>query len=43
MPPLALLEPAKWSPGRKTAMLAMRTYLVIAVALLIVKATQLGH
>jgi NRAMP (natural resistance-associated macrophage protein)-like metal ion transporter len=43
MPPLALLEPAKWSAGRKVAMLAMRTYLVIAVALLIVKATQLGH
>jgi NRAMP (natural resistance-associated macrophage protein)-like metal ion transporter len=43
MPPLALLEPARWSPGRKAAMLAMRAYLVVAVALLIVKATQLGH
>jgi Mn2+/Fe2+ NRAMP family transporter len=43
MPPLTLLEPARWSAGRKAAMLAMRAYLVIAVALLIVKAVQLGH
>jgi Mn2+/Fe2+ NRAMP family transporter len=43
MPPLALLEPAQWSAGRKAAMLAMRGYLVVAVVLLIVKAIQLGH
>jgi NRAMP (natural resistance-associated macrophage protein)-like metal ion transporter len=43
MPPLALLEPAHWSAGRKTAMLAMRGYLLIAVALLVVKAVELGH
>jgi Mn2+/Fe2+ NRAMP family transporter len=43
MPPLALLEPAHWSAGRKVAMLAMRAYLLVAVVLLIVKAVQLGH
>ncbi len=43
MPPLALLEPARWSASRKAAMLAMRAYLVVAVALLIVKAAELGH
>jgi len=45
MPPIALLQPAVWSPGRRFAMLAMRGYLVVAVALLIVKAVEvaLGH
>jgi Mn2+/Fe2+ NRAMP family transporter len=42
MPPLALLKPVEWSTGRKTAMLVLRGYLVISVALLIVKAVQLG-
>ena len=42
MPPLALLEPADWSVGRKVALLALRGYLVISVLLLIVKAVQLG-
>jgi Mn2+/Fe2+ NRAMP family transporter len=42
MPPLALLDRPRWSTGRKVAMLAMRGYLVISVALLIVKAAQLG-
>jgi len=42
MPPLALLERPGWSTGRKVAMLTMRGYLVISVALLIVKAAQLG-
>jgi len=42
MPPLALLKPAQWSTGRKVAMLALRSYLVISVLLLIVKAVQLG-
>jgi hypothetical protein len=42
MPPLALLKPVQWSTGRKVAMLALRSYLVISVLLLIVKAVQLG-
>ena len=42
MPPLALLSRPRWSTGRKTAMLAMRGYLVVSVVLLIVKAVQLG-
>ncbi|HEX8977498.1 MAG TPA: NRAMP family divalent metal transporter [Solirubrobacteraceae bacterium] len=42
MPPLALLSRPRWSTGRKTAMLAMRGYLVISVILLVVKAIQLG-
>jgi Mn2+/Fe2+ NRAMP family transporter len=42
MPPLALLARPKWSTGRKAAMLTMRGYLVVSVALLIVKAVQLG-
>ena len=43
MPPLALLERPVWSPGRKTGMLVLRGYLVVAVLLLIVKTVQLGH
>ncbi len=43
MPPLALLERPRWSPGRKTAMLLLRGYLVVAVIMLIVKTIQLGH
>ncbi len=43
MPPLALLRPAEWSMGRKTALLALRGYLVISVLLLIVKAVELGR
>ncbi len=43
MPPLALLERPRWSSGRKTAMLLLRSYLVVAVVLLIVKTVQLGH
>lgn len=42
MPPLALLRRLEWSAGRKTGMLALRAYLVIAVLLLVVKAIQLG-
>ncbi len=42
MPPLALLERPRWSSGRKAAMILMRSYLIVAVLLLIVKATQLG-
>ena len=43
MPPLALLERPVWSPGRKTGMLVLRGYLVVAVLLVIVKTVQLGH
>jgi Natural resistance-associated macrophage protein len=42
MPPLALLKPVAWSPGTKLGVLLLRGYLVISVALLIVKAVQLG-
>ncbi len=42
MPPLALLERPRWSAGRKAGMMMLRGYLVVAVLLLIVKATQLG-
>jgi hypothetical protein len=43
MPPLALLERPVWSPGRKAAMLLLRSYLLVAVVLLAVKTIQLGH
>ncbi len=45
MPALALLEPARWSLGRRAAILAMQVYLAIAVLLLVVKAVQIaiGH
>jgi hypothetical protein len=42
MPSLALLGRPTWSRGRLVGMWALRGYLVIAVALLIVKAVQLG-
>ncbi|MGH9096041.1 MAG: divalent metal cation transporter, partial [Acidimicrobiales bacterium] len=42
MPPLALLQPVKWSPGLRFGMLSLRAYLVLAVVLLLVKAIQLG-
>jgi hypothetical protein len=42
MPPLALLKPVVWSPGTKLGMLLLRGYLVLSVALLAVKAVQLG-
>jgi Mn2+/Fe2+ NRAMP family transporter len=42
MPPLALLKPVKWSPGLRVGILALRFYLVISAALLLVKAIQLG-
>ncbi|HLI33311.1 MAG TPA: NRAMP family divalent metal transporter [Solirubrobacteraceae bacterium] len=43
MPPLALLEPVRWSPARRAAMMVLRLYLVIAIALMVVKATQIGR
>ena len=45
MPGLALLERPTWSPVRRVAMLILSGYLVLAIILLAVKATQLalGH
>ncbi len=42
MPPLTLLGRPKWSKGRTAAMWSLRGYLVVAVALLLVKAIELG-
>jgi Mn2+/Fe2+ NRAMP family transporter len=42
MPPIALLERPVQSTGRKIAMLSLEGYLTLAIALLIVKAVQLG-
>jgi NRAMP (natural resistance-associated macrophage protein)-like metal ion transporter len=42
MPALALLERPKWSLVRRVAMVGMGAYLVLAVALLAVKAVQLA-
>jgi Mn2+/Fe2+ NRAMP family transporter len=42
MPALVLLERPKWSLPRRIAMVAMGSYLVVAVALLAVKAVQLA-
>ena len=42
MPALSLLQQAKWSLGRRVAVLILSGYLVIAVALLVVKAVQLA-
>jgi Mn2+/Fe2+ NRAMP family transporter len=42
MPPLALLKPVTWSPATRLGMIVLRSYLVISVLLLIVKAVQLG-
>jgi hypothetical protein len=42
MPPIALLERPVASTGRKVAMLSMEGYLLLAIAMLIVKAVQLG-
>ena len=42
MPPLYRLERPVWSRGRLLAMYSLRGYLVLAVALLVVKAFQLG-
>ena len=39
----APLQRPVWSPGRKTGMLVLRGYLVVAVLLVIVKTVQLGH
>lgn len=42
MPALALLQHPQWSRGRRVAILVLRGYLVVAVALLIVKAVQIA-
>ena len=42
MPQLTLLQPVRWSAGTKLGMLALRGYLVVGAALLVVKAVQLS-
>jgi hypothetical protein len=42
MPPLALLKPVVWSPVTRLGMIVLRSYLVISVILLIVKAVRIG-
>ena len=42
MPPLALIERPKWTRGRTITMYLMYGYLFVAVALLLVKAVELG-
>ena len=42
MPPLNLLSRPKWSRGRLFGMWALRSYLIVAVVLLLVKAIELG-
>ena len=43
MPPLALLQPVRWSAGTRLGMVALRAYLIAGAVLLIVKAIQLAH
>jgi Mn2+/Fe2+ NRAMP family transporter len=43
MPPLALLQPVRWSAGTRLGMLALRGYLVIGAVLLVVKAVQISR
>ena len=42
MPPLALLKPVVWNPATRLGMVVLRSYLIVSVLLLIVKAVQLG-
>jgi hypothetical protein len=42
MPPVALLERPPESRARRVAMLSLEAYLLLAIALLIVKAVQLA-
>jgi len=43
MPPLALLEPVRWSATTRAAMVGLRLYLLVAVVLMAVKIGQLSH
>jgi hypothetical protein len=43
MPALTLLQPVTWSVGTRLGMLALRGYLIVGAALLVVKAIQLGR
>jgi NRAMP (natural resistance-associated macrophage protein)-like metal ion transporter len=42
MPPLALLQPVRWSPGLRLGMMALRGYLLLSAVLLLVKAVRLS-
>jgi Mn2+/Fe2+ NRAMP family transporter len=43
MPPLALLQPVRWSAGTRLGMLGLRSYLVVGAVLLVVKAIEIGR
>jgi hypothetical protein len=42
MPPAALLSRPRWSPGRRAAMMTLGGYMIVALALLLVKSVQLA-
>jgi hypothetical protein len=42
MPPATLLSRPEWSTARRVAMTALGSYMVVALALLIVKSVQLA-
>ncbi|WP_231656026.1 NRAMP family divalent metal transporter, partial [Streptomyces clavuligerus] len=42
MPPLTLLQPVRWSAGRRAGMVLLRGYLLAGALLLLVKAVRLG-
>ncbi|MGW4029648.1 NRAMP family divalent metal transporter [Streptomyces sp. NPDC004838] len=42
MSPLTLLQPARWSAGRRAGMILLRCYLLLGALLLLVKAVRLG-
>lgn len=42
-PPLATLPPYRWSPSLRLAMIVLRGYLILCVALLVIKVVQLSH
>ncbi|MGX4695330.1 Nramp family divalent metal transporter [Streptomyces sp. JNUCC 63] len=43
MPPLALLQPVRWSAGTRLGMMALRGYLILSALLLLIKAIRLGN
>jgi hypothetical protein len=42
MPALALLQRPPWSPVRRIAMIALSSYLVVAILMLVVRAIQIA-
>jgi len=43
MPPVALLEPVRWSATTRAVVIGLRLYLIAAVVLMAVKVAQLSH